>query len=114
MIPMPSALDRCRALSAPPGRVALAAGVERGEGGAELLRVMWEETGGPPVGKPERTGFGTAMITRAIAYQHTGTVELEWREGGLRCCLSLPLEEATGPRARERPRRWTGLAAHTG
>ncbi|HET6520024.1 MAG TPA: MHYT domain-containing protein, partial [Geminicoccaceae bacterium] len=78
-------------LAVPTGRVALAARVEDGE-----LRIVWEETHGPPVTGPERTGFGMALLVQAIEYQHDGRVELDWRAEGLVCRLSLPREEATG------------------
>ena len=80
------------ALSTPVGRVTLTARVEQGAGGGDELRVVWAEAGGPPVHRPERTGFGTTLLARAIEYQHGGRVELDWREGGLVCDLRLPLE----------------------
>ena len=83
------------ALSASAGRVTLTASGERAPGGGEL-RVTWEEAGGPAVRRPEKTGFGTAMIAQAIGYQHDGMVELDWRPEGLVCRLALPLAEATG------------------
>lgn len=82
------------ALSVPEGRVALRGGPEDSE-----LRLFWEESGGPPPREPRETGFGMAMLTRAIGHQHGGRVELDWRPQGLACRLTVPLEgdRAAGP-----------------
>ena len=50
----------------------------------------WRETGGPLVQKPQRRGFGTKMIERALARQLGGTVTMEFLPEGLRCSLTAP------------------------
>jgi PAS domain S-box-containing protein len=82
------------ALSSPAGRVAFAARVDLGDHG-EVLRLDWQEHGGPSVQEPETAGFGTTMLGKAMAYQHQGSAELIWRETGLVCRLELPLSETT-------------------
>jgi PAS domain S-box-containing protein len=80
------------------GRVTLTARVEAGESGDEL-RLVWQEDGGPAVDAPPGTGFGTSMLSQAIAYQHEGKVELDWRKEGLICRLTLPIARAVGASA---------------
>ena len=74
------------ALSASTGRVRLA-----GELAGRELRLTWHEEGGPPTGRPASRGFGTTLLERALAHQHGGRVELDWRREGLVCRMSLPL-----------------------
>jgi two-component sensor histidine kinase len=84
------------ALSRPEGRVALAGRVE----GAELV-LAWHETGGPPVVAPVSQGFGMMLLAQAVAHQHQGRVDLDWRAEGLVCTvpLALPLALAAAPPA---------------
>jgi two-component sensor histidine kinase len=86
------------ALANPGGRVTLTARVEAGESGDEF-RLVWQEDGGPAVESPGVAGFGTSMLSQAIAYQHDGKVELDWRKEGLICRLTVPLQRATSPSA---------------
>jgi PAS domain S-box-containing protein len=87
------------ALSNERGRITIAAHTVATAGAPEL-RLTWQEQNGPAVRPPETQGFGTTMLSQAIAYQHHGQVELQWREEGLVCTLSLPLVEPDRP-ARE-------------
>ena len=82
------------ALSAATGRVKVSARVEGGEAGPEF-HLDWQEDGGPPVQPPTTAGFGTAMLVKAVQYQHQGRTELIWREAGLLCRLRVPLAEMT-------------------
>ena len=89
------------AFASPAGRVTLTAWVEAAESGDEF-RLIWQEDGGPAVEPGEVAGFGTTMLSQAIEYQHGGKVELDWREEGLICRLSLPLAKAAGsPKSRQ-------------
>jgi PAS domain S-box-containing protein len=81
------------ALSVPSGRISLTAGVQRA-GTGEELQIVWRESDGPEVTPPETAGFGTTMLSQAIAYQHEGTTELDWRKQGLVCRITLPLTKA--------------------
>jgi two-component sensor histidine kinase len=78
------------ALASPEGTVRLV-----GEISARELRLLWHESGGPPVERPTARGFGTTLVERALAHQHGGRVELDWRRDGLVCHMRLPLERAT-------------------
>ncbi|MEO0061919.1 MAG: hypothetical protein RLZZ08_479 [Pseudomonadota bacterium] len=80
------------ALSAPGGTVSLACTVSGTASGGEL-RLIWRETGGPPVtGPPQRSGFGTEMKQRAVLYQLRGTMAENWQREGLVVELAVPLE----------------------
>jgi two-component sensor histidine kinase len=80
------------ALYRPNGRITLVGRIEAGEGGDEL-HLVWQEDGGPAVEAPAASGFGTAMLSRALAYQHKGRADLEWRKEGLVCRITLPLAD---------------------
>ncbi len=82
------------ALSSSAGRISLSAKVHPGVHRTEL-RIVWQETGGPPVAPPTVAGFGTTMLRQAIEYQHDGRVELDWRQQGLVCRIALPLAATT-------------------
>jgi two-component sensor histidine kinase/CheY-like chemotaxis protein len=74
------------ALSALSGRLSLTWDEQ-----ADLLRITWAETGGPPVEKPASRGFGTRSVIASIESQLGGRAEFDWRPEGLVCCLSVPL-----------------------
>jgi two-component sensor histidine kinase len=78
------------ALSVPGGRVTIEGGVTVGAEGREL-RLVWREQGGPPVEPPASRGFGTLLLTQAVAYGHDGKVELNWRREGLVCTIRIPI-----------------------
>ena len=81
------------ALSSPNGQIRLTGRVEAGEG-ADELHLTWQEDGGPAVHPPTAAGFGTTMLSNALAYQHKGRAELDWRKEGLHCRITLPLANA--------------------
>jgi PAS domain S-box-containing protein len=84
------------ALSKPEGRVDLAWSVE-GRGRAARLRLIWQERGGGSVTRPESTGFGLKLIERAVPYDLSGSVQLDFGADGLTCILSAPAAEALTP-----------------
>ena len=77
------------ALSTSEGWVAVEWSTARAKSGLDL-RLTWSERGGPPVRKPERSGFGTRLITRSLAAE-LGTAELSFAEDGVCCQISVPL-----------------------
>ncbi len=81
------------ALSSPAGQVSVTSNVHSGENGQEL-RIVWQETGGPAVAPPAVAGFGTTMLSKAIEYQHEGRADLDWRQEGLVCRLTLPIAKS--------------------
>jgi PAS domain S-box-containing protein len=56
------------------------------------LVVVWQETGGPRVEVPKRTGYGTGVVRDLIPYEFGGAVDLMFAPEGVRCRLKVPLE----------------------
>jgi two-component system CheB/CheR fusion protein len=77
------------AFSAVNGHVLLSWSVAR-KGGSRLLRVIWQEHGGPPVKAPEKTGFGGSLIERSLP---GAAVHREFFAEGLVCTIELELSE---------------------
>jgi two-component sensor histidine kinase len=93
-------------LSVPDGRVHVMWAVTAGTDEPALL-VEWVESGGPPVRKPERQGFGTRLIQRGLAQQLGGEIKLDFAPAGIRCVITFPmttlaldLSDAEEPRER--------------
>lgn len=80
------------ALSTLTGRLSLS-----WENEAGLLRLLWEETGGPVVEEPTTRGFGTRTVIASIESQLGGEAKFDWRREGLLCRLSVPLSPALVP-----------------
>jgi PAS domain S-box-containing protein len=72
------------------GHVTISWSVGIGEGGRRLA-FMWEETGGPVVTAPTRTGFGSRMIERVLAQHMRGTARIEYRDTGVVFTIDAPL-----------------------
>jgi PAS domain S-box-containing protein len=62
-------------------------------GAPERLSLVWRERGGPPAQAPERQGFGTRFIQRALEAELSGLVRFDYGAQGLVCELELPLGE---------------------
>ncbi|MCF6368586.1 HWE histidine kinase domain-containing protein [Rhizobium halophilum] len=56
-------------------------------GGCEI---WWEESGGPPVAAPVRSGFGSVLIGRSVSYELLGTSRIEYAESGLNGYFCIP------------------------
>jgi two-component sensor histidine kinase len=76
------------ALSGEHGTVALSWEIVEAE---PLLRVRWEERGGPPVQPPTRTGFGTQLIRRSLSPETGGAVTIDYAAAGVVCVMEMPL-----------------------
>ncbi|CAN7214522.1 PAS domain-containing protein [Phenylobacterium sp. LjRoot225] len=74
------------AFSTPAGRVEVVWTLD--SLGARHIR--WREDGGPPVVTPDRKGFGTRLLERALAALPGGRTQLFWRPEGLVCEFHLP------------------------
>ncbi|GAA3065179.1 hypothetical protein GCM10010520_11210 [Rhizobium viscosum] len=77
------------ALSSGTGRVLLRWVLDE-ENGRRQFRVTWQESGGPPVMEPEKTGFGGSLIARSLP---GATVHREFASAGLTCTIELELPE---------------------
>jgi two-component sensor histidine kinase len=75
------------ALAVPQGRV----NVEWDAPASGPMTIEWKETGGPPVAKPAKRGFGSDLIEKGLARQFGGTAVLEFAEDGLCCRITAPL-----------------------
>jgi PAS domain S-box-containing protein len=72
-----------------------------------ILKLVWQESGGPKVEAPVRRGFGTKMVERSVPAELGGTANVEFREEGLRCELTIPLVKA-GERSQSKSQRGAG------
>ena len=63
--------------------------------GAKWLVIVWRESGGPPVPKPTRTGYGTDLIRRSIEYDFGGNAEFIYEPSGLVVTLAMPMQPVT-------------------
>jgi two-component sensor histidine kinase len=91
------------ALSQPEGRLNIEWSLQQ-DGAQRVLSLVWQESGGPPVEKPKRMGFGTKMVERSIPAELDGTASLQFEPAGVRCELRFPLAEI-GERESSRPKR---------
>lgn len=69
--------------------------------GAPVFSLTWAEHGGPTVQQPERSGFGTRLITRVLASDFDGVVRIEYEPSGVICTLVSPLASVTAGDARQ-------------
>ena len=72
------------------GRVNVGWQIEPKEG---HLNICWSESGGPPVSPPKRSGFGRLLLERALGVDLRSDVQLDFAKDGLKCTISLPLDE---------------------
>jgi PAS domain S-box-containing protein len=78
------------ALSVPGGRVSIAGDVARTNGSA-TFSLSWSESGGPPVAKPTRKGFGSTILFDAA--KHFGMdVGVKYDPDGLTYELRVPMQ----------------------
>jgi two-component system CheB/CheR fusion protein len=71
------------------GQVLLSWSVDM-QAGQRVLRMRWEESGGPPVVPPKRIGFGGTLIERSLP---GATVRRDFARDGLVCTIVLALPE---------------------
>jgi len=60
-----------------------------------LVRIEWQESGGPPVPEQRGRGFGTDLIERIVAAELKTPVKLEFNPEGVRCVLTIPVRQPT-------------------
>jgi two-component sensor histidine kinase len=70
-------------LSNSEGRVSVRWGVQDGR-----LQLFWEESGGPAVTPPTKTGFGSRMIEQLVVSELGGDLKLDYAPSGLRCQMT--------------------------
>jgi CheY-like chemotaxis protein len=76
------------ALSSMKGKVSLTWRME-----ADTLTLNWLEDGGPKITAPSARSFGLKVIRASIEQQLGGESQFDWNPKGLRCNLSIPLDD---------------------
>lgn len=79
------------AMSVPTGRVNISWSFESSDG-RKLLNFTWTETGGPPVKRPQRTGFGHVVVDRVISRALEADVSYRFDEPGVVWSISMPAD----------------------
>lgn len=76
------------ALSNTTGHVDIAWTLQAGDNGEPQFRFAWTEIGGPPVGEPQRHGFGSKVMTSMVESGVKGVARADFDPGGLRWYLT--------------------------
>ena len=58
----------------------------------DRLTLRWQETGGPAVAQPSRTGFGSRLIKSLLAAELNGEVDITYRPEGVVCEVNAALQ----------------------
>lgn len=59
----------------------------------QIVEICWQESGGPPVAKPSKRGFGRELIEKILARELDSPVELNFAPDGLQCVFRVPLRQ---------------------
>jgi two-component sensor histidine kinase len=78
------------ALSGDGGRV-IVRWEARGPADKRRLELEWRETGGPPVVKPARSGFGSRLLRQGLKLELGASAEIDFAPDGLVCTIQAPL-----------------------
>jgi PAS domain S-box-containing protein len=65
--------------------------------GAQIIRLRWQESGGPPVMPPGRKGFGSRLIECGLAHELDGEAHLNYEPEGVVCQIAMPVPRRAGP-----------------
>ncbi len=79
------------ALSVPEGRVSVSWRRIPERAVADRARILWRESGGPPVAAPARKGFGLTVLQDMIAYALDAAVNCEFHPQGFTWTIDGPL-----------------------
>ncbi len=82
------------ALSVPEGRIHLTWQLPRG---TEDFEMVWREEGGPTVQASPTAGFGSTVVTKVLAAQLGGLVDLDFRPEGVICTITCRASEVGKP-----------------
>ncbi len=83
-------------LSTHAGRVVVSWNESIDAGGGRRLKLLWQESGGPPVAPPTRRGFGSRLLKQA-AGSMSGSVDVRFEPEGLCCLLDMSLVDEAVP-----------------
>ena len=67
------------------------------EGGLKILRLQWEERGGPSIRAIHREGFGTVMLHAIVESDFGGKLDMIFSRDGLHCIVCIPLNSLMVP-----------------
>lgn len=79
------------ALSDPGGHVAVTWTMESDAEGARV-RLLWRESGGPPVHPPTKRGLGLSLIESGVPHEIGGEAHVEFAPDGVRATIVIPLK----------------------
>jgi two-component sensor histidine kinase len=65
----------------------------------EMVLLNWVEQGGPPVARPQRTGFGSQVIDSILTRSINGRVTLDYDPSGLRWSALISKANLVSPSA---------------
>ncbi|WP_170971373.1 PAS domain-containing protein [Mesorhizobium sp. GR13] len=83
------------ALSVPEGKIAISWKIAD-DGDDRNLVFVWEESGLSDLPRaPSRTGFGTELVQRTLAYELDATIDRQFNPWGVRYLIKLPMVERT-------------------
>ena len=57
------------------------------------LCIEWQESGGPAVAAPDRSGYGMEVIRDLLPYELDSKVDLAFASAGVRCCIDIPVSQ---------------------
>ncbi|GEM_PF-249601 len=77
------------ALSGAEGRVSLQWDKHK-VAGRDMIELVWQESGGPPVQSPSQRGFGSRLLEQGLKHDLGGKVELDFDPDGLRYRVLFP------------------------
>jgi two-component system, chemotaxis family, CheB/CheR fusion protein len=60
------------------------------------MQLRWQESGGPPVSRPSRKGFGSRLIEQGLAQELDGEVRLDYAPTGVICEIVMPVARGAG------------------
>lgn len=78
------------ALSQPDGEVRIDWQLDADDEANSIVRLRWQERGGPAVEPPAGSGFGTRLISYSVEQELGGTVELRYPAEGFSAELAFP------------------------
>lgn len=84
------------ALSAPGGLVRISWS-QSAEQAGPAMRLVWKESGGPPVKAPAGRGFGSQLLQRGLAQDLGATISLDFAPAGVVCTIVAPFHPPTSP-----------------
>jgi hypothetical protein len=79
-------------MSSPRGHVEIEWKIRQVPGAPRKLAIAWSEHGGPAVQYPQRHGFGSRLIKRAV--DGYGGVRMDFNSRGLACFMLIDLERS--------------------